>query len=183
MHQSYISKKSGSWDRGENAISQSDCRILKSTFSPEQIDETASFACWYKFTKIESWSKFFWLRMVNNKCGQSDLKTLKLNLCQEWTDGINQSFASWYEFTHMKRWFKFFWVSLHSQKWVWLVWSRDSKTDYISEMNRWNMMKLMKLIFAWWYKSRKTKSWFNDFWVDMVKNSLLVHETQKSAVS
>ena len=28
---------------GQNALSQSDCRIFKSPFSPEQVDETASF--------------------------------------------------------------------------------------------------------------------------------------------
>ena len=39
--------------------------------------------------------------------------------------------------------------------------------------------------FACWYKFRKAKSWFIDFWVGMVKNGdgLLVHETLKSAVS
>ena len=39
--------------------------------------------------------------------------------------------------------------------------------------------------FACWYKFRKAKSWFNDFWMGMVKNGHgpLVHETLKSAVS
>ena len=32
-----------SWDMGQNALSQSHCRIFKSIISPEQIDETASF--------------------------------------------------------------------------------------------------------------------------------------------
>ena len=60
-----------------NALSQSDCRIFKSTVSPEQIVETASFlACWYKFTKIKSWLKFFWLGMIKNGYGQSGLWTL-----------------------------------------------------------------------------------------------------------
>ena len=41
------------------------------------------------------------------------------------------------------------------------------------------------LFFACWYKFRKAKSCFNDFWVGLVKNSrgLLVHESLKSAVS
>ena len=56
---------------GQNALDQSDCRIFKSPFSPEQIDETASFfAWWYKFTKIKSWSKFFWSGMGKYECGQ-----------------------------------------------------------------------------------------------------------------
>ena len=39
--------------------------------------------------------------------------------------------------------------------------------------------------FTCWYKLRKAKSWFNDVCVGVVKNgqSLLGHETQKSAVS
>ena len=43
----------------------------------------------------------------------------------------------------------------------------------------------MDWFFACCYKFRQTKSWFNDFWVSVVKNGhgLLVHETQKSAVS
>ena len=69
---------------------QSDCRIFKSTISPEQIDESTSlFACWYKFTKIKSWLEFFWLSRVKNGCGQSGLWTLKLTISKEWTNGIN----------------------------------------------------------------------------------------------
>ena len=26
----------------------------------------------------------------------------------------------------------------HGKKWTWSVWSLDSKTDYISKMNKWN---------------------------------------------
>ena len=39
--------------------------------------------------------------------------------------------------------------------------------------------------FKCWYKFRKAKSCFNDFWVGMVKNGhdLLVQETIKSALS
>ena len=47
----------------QNALSQPDCRIFKSTIFPEQIDETASFfACWHKL-KVDrrffgwAWSK------------------------------------------------------------------------------------------------------------------------------
>ena len=56
----YIWEKSCSWDIGQKALSQSDCRILRSIIYPKQIDETASFlVCWYKFTKIKSYWKFF----------------------------------------------------------------------------------------------------------------------------
>ena len=36
-------EKSCSWDIGQNALSQSNCKIFKSTISLEQIDETATF--------------------------------------------------------------------------------------------------------------------------------------------
>ena len=45
LHKSYIWKKPFFWDTGQNALSQSDCRIFKSTISLEQIDQTASFFC------------------------------------------------------------------------------------------------------------------------------------------
>ena len=37
--------KSFFWDMGQNALSQSDCRIFKSNISPKQIDEMALFFC------------------------------------------------------------------------------------------------------------------------------------------
>ena len=70
--QTFYWEKCCSWDIGQNALSCSDCRISKSSISPEQIDETASYcACWYKFRKIKSWLKIFWWGMVKNECGQS----------------------------------------------------------------------------------------------------------------
>ena len=54
----------------QNTLSQADYRVFKSSIVPEQIDETASFfACGYKFIKIKSWSKIYWLVMVKNGCG------------------------------------------------------------------------------------------------------------------
>ena len=65
LHKSCIWQKSCSWGKGQNALSESDCRIFKLSFSPEQIDETASFfACHYEFTKIKNCLKFFSLSMV-----------------------------------------------------------------------------------------------------------------------
>ena len=109
----YIWEKSCSWDIGQNALSQPDCRIFKSSISPEQIDETASFlACWYKFAKIKSWLKIFWLGIVKNGFDPSGLWTLKLTVSEEWTDGINCFFACWYRFTKIKSWSKIYWVSM-----------------------------------------------------------------------
>ena len=74
-------EKSCSRDVGQNALNQSDCKIFKSTISPEQIDEIVS--CWYKFTKVKNSSKTFWLNIIKNWCGQSGLWILKLTVSQE----------------------------------------------------------------------------------------------------
>ena len=66
---------------GQNALSQSDCWIFKTTISPQQSDERVSiFACWYKFIKIENLLKTFWLGMVKNQCKKSGFWTLKLTV-------------------------------------------------------------------------------------------------------
>ena len=41
----------------------------------------------------------------------------------------------------------------------------------------WNWLSLAYCFFTCWYKFRKAKSWFTDFWVDLVKDhsGLLVH--------
>ena len=51
------------------------------------------------------------------------------------------------------------------KKWVWSFRSWDSKICCISRMNRW-----IGLIFANWYKFMKAKSYFNNYWVGVVKN-------------
>ena len=102
-------EKSFSWDIGPNAHSQADYRIFKSSVSPKQIDEAASFlACWYKCTKIKSWLKFFYLDMFKNACCQSSLWTLKLMVSEEWADSINWFFPCWYKFIQIKRCLKMF---------------------------------------------------------------------------
>ena len=104
-------EKSCSWEIDQNVLSQSDCRIFKSTISPKQIDEiTLFFTCWYKFIKIKSWLKIF--SMVKNGCGQYGLWTLKLTVTQEWIDGINWFFACWYKLMKIKMWLKIFGVGL-----------------------------------------------------------------------
>ena len=58
LHRSCTWEKSGSWDMGQNALSQPDCRIFKSTISLEQNNEkTWCFAFSYKFIEIKSWLK------------------------------------------------------------------------------------------------------------------------------
>ena len=45
LYRSCTWEKSGSWDMGQNALSQSDCRIFKSTISLEQNNEKAWCFC------------------------------------------------------------------------------------------------------------------------------------------
>ena len=68
----------------------------------------------------------------------------------------------------------------HGQKLVLPVWSWDSKMT-ISQ--KWT--NGINWFFVCWYKLEKAESWFNDFWVGMVKNNhdLLVHEILKSDAS
>ena len=70
-----------------------------------------------------------------NGCGQSGDWTLKLTVSEKWTDGTLNWFLhvdTWSQ--KLKSWSKIFWVG-HAQKWIWSVWSRDSK------MNRLNKVK------------------------------------------
>ena len=62
--------KPGSWDTAQNAISQSDYRIFKSTISLDS---------W----KIEVDWKNIGVGMVNFRCDHSVLRTLKLAVCQK----------------------------------------------------------------------------------------------------
>ena len=70
------------------------------------------FACWYRFTKIKSWPKVFWVGVVKNGCGRSGHGTQKLTVSQKWTDGINWFFACWYKFRKAKCWFNDFWMGI-----------------------------------------------------------------------
>ena len=53
--------------------------------------------------------------------------------------------------------------------------------DCISRLNGWN--ELIFYFFARWWKFRKAKSYFNDFWAGVIENrhAHVVHETLKSA--
>ena len=74
---------------GQNVLSQSDCSIFKSTIFPEKINEIAwFFTCWYKLTKIKSWSKNLGVDVVRAGYGQPGHRTLKFTVSQEWVAGI-----------------------------------------------------------------------------------------------
>ena len=94
LHKSHIWENFGSWDMGQNVLSQLDCKIFQSTISPEKINETAWFlACWYKVTYVKSSSKIFWVGMVRNGYGHSGPRILKLTLSQQWINRTNWFFA------------------------------------------------------------------------------------------
>ena len=87
---------SGSWNMGQNALGQSDCRIFKSTIFLEQNYEKAwFFECCYRFMEIKSWLKNFRLGLIKNGCDHSGLKTLKLAISQEGIYGINWFLVCW----------------------------------------------------------------------------------------
>ena len=110
------------------------------------------FVRWYKFWKIESWSKIFWLGMVKNECGQSGLWILKLTVSQEWAVGINWFFCMLVQILANSKVIENFWGG-HGQKWVWPVWWWDSKIECIWRMNRWR-----NWFFTCWYRFTKTDS-------------------------
>ena len=63
----------------KNGCDQSCDGALKLAASEEWIDGiNGFFACWYRFTKIKSWSKLFWVGVVKNERGQSGHGTLQL---------------------------------------------------------------------------------------------------------
>ena len=70
------------------------------------------FCMLYEFLKIKSWSKYFSVSLVKNRCGQFDHWSLKLSLYQEWTDVTNYFFACWHKFRNAKCYFNDFWVGM-----------------------------------------------------------------------
>ena len=82
----------------------------------------------------------------------------------------------WYKLTKIKSWSKFFWVGM-ARKWVWPIWSQDSKIGCISRMNWWH-----ELIFCMMVQIQKAKSYFNGFWIGLVKSGHghLVHPSSPS---
>ena len=95
---------------GQNALSQSDCRIFKSTFLPEEIDETALFFA--NSQKLQHDQKIF-IGHGQKRVWPILSWNLKLTVSEEWTDRIN--------------WFLgIFFLNRHSQKQVLVFWPHDS---------------------------------------------------------
>ena len=95
----------------QNALSQSDYRIFKSTISLEQDDEKAwIFACWYIFIENRSWLKNTGVCVFKNVCGHSVLRTIKLAVCQGNMNEIKWFLVYWYKFMKAKSYFNNFFV-------------------------------------------------------------------------
>ena len=58
--------------------------------------------CWHKFIQIKRWLNILGLSLVKNGCAQSDDRTQKLTLSEEWVDEINWFFTCSYRFTNIK---------------------------------------------------------------------------------
>ena len=88
---------------------------------------------------------------------------------------LNQPFLQ-SKFTNIKDWSKTFWFGMikngFGQSGLWAL-NLTLSPEWTDDIN-W--------FFACWHKFRKSKSWFNDFRVGMVKHGqgFLVHETLKS---
>ena len=119
---------------------------------PEQINEKAwFFACWYKFTYIESWSNNFWLGMGRNGRGQSGHGTLRLTVSQKWIDGMNWYFACWCKFT-LQSCFSDFWVGVVRNRSDHLV--HETLTSALSK----------EWVYEWsWFSA--CWLWGNNFWL------------------
>ena len=129
--------------------------------------------------EIKNWLKDIGVGMVKNGHSYFGFRTLKLAVSQGVTNEINWFLVFWYKLRKAKSFSNTFWV-IGGQKWVWSFMSWGSKICSVSRMNLWN-----ELIFCMLKQIRKTKSYFNKYWVDMVKNGrgLIDHGTLKWGVS
>ena len=130
--------------------------------------------------KLKGNWKFWGVGMVKNGCGQSGVRTLKLNVYEEWTDERTTDVLHVdTDSQKFKRWSKNVWVGMVKNG----CGCAGHGTLKLTVPQKWT--NGISWFFACWYKFGKAKSWFNDFWVGLVKNShsLVVYETLKSAAS
>ena len=171
----------------KNVCGESDGNTLKLTVYEEWTNGiNRFFAPWYKFTKIKSHSGQHTFSPTKNGIKSQLLPLPTYPFCppREMRKNISPFF---HPSPHLDFEINFRYKKLiknflcgHGQKWVWPVWSPDSTLTVYQKLT-----DGINWFFACWYKSRKAKIWFNDFWMGMVKNGhdLLVQETLKSAVS
>ena len=114
---------------GQNAVSQSDYRIFKSTVSLEKTNK-----------KDWIWLKNIGVGVFKNGCGHSVPRTLKLAVCQRIMNKGNWFFVRWYKFKKAKSYFNKFFMELVK-----------------------NGCGLLLLGALCWYKFRKANNHFNNY--------------------
>ena len=108
------------------------------------------FTCWYRFTRIKSISKMFWVGMVKNWCRQSGHETLKLTLSQKWPDRINWFFCMLVQIQKKENLIQKL-MGGPCQKWPWSFSSWDTKIGSILRMNLWIELIFWMLIMMQWF--------------------------------
>ena len=110
------------YSKDQNALGQSDCKILKSNSSLEQNNEIAwYFACWNKLMEIISWLKNTGVGVVKNGFGHSCCRTLKLAVSQEGNNGINWFLACWDKSRKAKSYCNNCWVGMSKNEFGLLI--------------------------------------------------------------
>ena len=136
----------------KNVYGKSVHETLKLTVSEEWTDGINwFFACWYRFTKTKSWSKYFW--------GRHGQKWLWLVCSQDYkTDWISKTnrrnkwfSACWYKFRKVKSWFNDFWVGVVKNGLSFSL--GDPKICCMLRVN----YELTRFCECWW--------WCNTFWL------------------
>ena len=139
----------------QNAFGQSDYKIFKSTISLEKNDETAwFFTCWYRFMEIRIWLKNIGVGMVKNGCSHSVLKTLKMSRKNEWNKLI---FGVLIQIQETESYFNIFLVVVVKN-----VRGLLGLGTLISAVSQ-ELIDEMSWFFAYWYKFRKAKSYFDNY--------------------
>ena len=95
--------------------------------------------------------------LVKNGCGNSDHRTLKLTVFQEWIDGINWFFAWWYKSRKAKSCCYNYWMSLFEDGRGFL--SHGTLKSAVSK--EWS--DELSWIFACWCKFKKAKNYCISF--------------------
>ena len=85
LRKSHIREKSGSWDKGQNALSLSDCRIFISITSLEQNNGRKSN---FKFRKTKNYFNNYWVEVLKNWHGHGTLKST-ISKIMNWADFLH----------------------------------------------------------------------------------------------
>ena len=158
LHKSYIGKNLVLWDIGQNGLSQSDCRIFKSTISHE----------------INRWNSLILCMLIQIQKNDKLIENLVVEHSKKWVWSIWSLGSKFSCISRMNRWNELIFCMLaqihtnwkvienfwgeHGQKLVWSCWLQDSKTDVSED---WADGK--NWFFAYWYRFTKIKKLIKSF--------------------